>query len=170
MSADPDPAAPVEEVLQEIADAARARGVSLGVAESLTCGALASRLGAAPQAAEWFMGGVVAYDESVKFEVLGVTPGPVVTEQCASQMAVGAAELLDADIAIGITGVGGPEPSEGRPAGTVVMSVVAGGVPDTRTFHFPGEPEDVLRATVDAAVRLVAAALRRGGRAPSRPA
>lgn len=158
MDPEPAPRSSLDEALQEIADAARRHDLWIGVAESLTSGAVASRLGAAPQAADWFRGGVVAYHESVKFDVLGVTPGPVVTERCAWQMAVGAAELLAADIVLGVTGVGGPEPSEGSPAGTVIMAVVARGVHDYRSCHFPGEPEDVVDATVEEGVRLLAAA------------
>lgn len=147
-----------DDALQMIADTARAHGLGIGVAESLTSGALSSRLGAGPQAAEWFRGGVVAYDESVKFQVLGVTPGPLVTQRCAWQMAVGAAELLGADIALGVTGVGGPEPSEGHAPGTVIMAVVASGVHDCHSFQFPGGPEAVITGAVEEAVRLVAVA------------
>lgn len=54
--------------------------------------------------------------------------------------ALGAAELLDADIAVGVTGVGAAEPAEGNPAGTVIIAVVAQGARDSRSYHFPGEP------------------------------
>ena len=145
----------VKDNLQRITDFAREHGLQVAVAESLTSGALASCLGAAPEAADWFRGGVVAYDERVKFEVLGVTPGPLVTERCAREMAQGVARLLGADVAIGATGVGGPEPSEGKPAGTVMVAVRAPGVEDSRAFHFPGRPEAVISATVDEAVSLL---------------
>ena len=65
---------------------------------------------------------VVAYDEQVKFDVLGVEPGPLVSTRCAEQMAAGAARLLQADAVIALTGVGGPEPDEGKPPGTAVMA------------------------------------------------
>ncbi len=51
----------------------------------------------------------------MKFDVLGVQPGPVVTPECAEGMARGVGRLLGADVAIAATGVGGPEPSEGKP-------------------------------------------------------
>jgi nicotinamide-nucleotide amidase len=120
---------------------------------------VASRLGAGPAAADWFRGGVVAYDERVKFGVLGVTPGPLVTERCAREMAEGVARLLGAEATIGVTGVGGPEPSEGQPAGTVVVTARVRGVEHSRTFQFPGSPETVISATVDRAVDLLAQAL-----------
>lgn len=146
--------------VQEIADRARAHDLQVAVAESLTSGAVASRLGAGPEAAVWFRGGIVAYSESVKFDVLGVTPGPVVTERCAQEMAHGAARLLDADVTIGITGVGGPGPSEGNPPGTVIMAVTVQGDVDCRSFQFAGDPEEVLEATVAHASAMVAETLR----------
>ena len=122
--------------VQRIADILHEHGLHVAVAESLTSGAVASRLGAGPEAANWFRGGIVAYDEGVKFDVLGVTPGPLVTERCAREMAEGIARLLEAEAAIGVTGVGGPEPSEGQPAGTVIVAVRIGEVATSRTFDF----------------------------------
>ena len=146
--------------VQAIADLSREHSLRVAVAESLTSGALASRLGAGPEAAEWFRGGIVAYGPSVKFNVLEVTPGPLVTQRCAWEMAEGAARLLGADVAIGVTGLGGPGPREGKAPGTVIMAVTVWGVRSCRCFHFPGDPEDVIAATVDQAVSMVAATIR----------
>lgn len=149
----------MDDNVQRIATVLRDHRLHLAVAESLTSGALASSLGAGPEAAEWFRGGIIAYDESVKFNLLGVTPGPLVTERCAREMAEGVARLLEADVAIGVTGVGGPEPSEGNPAGTVILAVTAGGAGICRRFRFPGDPEDVMTATVEQALAMLAAHL-----------
>ena len=72
----------VDDESMEVAVAARliARGLTFGVAESLTGGLIASRLVNVAGASSWFRGGVVAYDSQVKFDVLGVPAGPVVTE------------------------------------------------------------------------------------------
>ena len=51
--------------------------------------------------------------------MLGVESGPVVTEAAALQMARGVARLFGADVALSVTGVGGPDPEEGKPPGTV---------------------------------------------------
>ena len=91
---------------------------------------------------------MVAYDESVKFDLLGVTPGPLVTERCAQQMAKGVAGLLGADASVAATGVGGPEPSEGKPAGTVILAVYAGGIGTCRGLSISGDPEEVIDTTV----------------------
>ena len=91
-----------------IAEAAQRLGVTVGVAESLTGGLLTARLAEAPEASTWLRGGVVAYRAEVKYDVLGVDPGPVVTASAARQMACGVARLLGADVGISVTGWGAP--------------------------------------------------------------
>ena len=76
--------------VKRIAELAGDRKVRVVTSESLTTGTVATRLGAGPDAADWFGGGIVAYQEPVKFDVLGVEEGPVVTAACARQMATGA--------------------------------------------------------------------------------
>src|SRR4051812_15107294 len=83
-SADPEDSS---RSLETVGRLAHERGLWVAAAESLTTGRVASRLGAGANASKWFRGGVVAYDERVKFDVLGVEPGPLVTEVCADQMA-----------------------------------------------------------------------------------
>src|SRR3954469_23217050 len=99
----------------DIAELADKRDATVAVAESLTGGKLACHLAAAPSSAEWFRGGVVAYASEVKFGLLGVPEGPVITEDCATAMARGTARLLGADGAVAVTGVGGPDPQDGEP-------------------------------------------------------
>jgi nicotinamide-nucleotide amidase len=150
---------PTDDDVELIARIARERGLWVAVAKSFTSGAVASRLGAGPEAAEWFRGGVVAYDESVKLDVLGVTPGPLVTERCARELAVGASRLLGADATIGITGVGGPEPSEGESAGTVVTAVQLHNEHLTRVDRWPCDPGDVIAASTQRAISPLAEVL-----------
>lgn len=145
--------------VQAIADLLRDQGRSLAVAESLTSGAVASRLGAGPGAADWFRDGDRRLRRVGQVRpARGHAPKPLVTERCARGLAEGVARLLKADVALGVTGVGGPEPDEGKPAGTVVMAVTAGGAETCRTFRFPGDPEDVIAATVERAVAMLAEA------------
>src|SRR4051794_20044695 len=107
------------QLAEQVASAAKRAGLRIAVAESLTGGLLASRLSAATDASDWFRGGVVAYDRAVKHELLGVPEGPVVSEAAARAMAEGVATMLRADVAIALTGVGGPEPQDDQPPGTV---------------------------------------------------
>ncbi|HEX6420309.1 MAG TPA: competence/damage-inducible protein A [Acidimicrobiales bacterium] len=132
----------VDDETMEHAVAARlvARGLTLAVAESLTGGLVASRLVEAPGASDWFRGGVVSYAPEVKFSVLGVPEGPVVSGQAAAAMATGVRDLLGADVGLGVTGVAGPTSLEGHPPGTVHLGAVVGdGDPATTSVRLPGD-------------------------------
>jgi nicotinamide-nucleotide amidase len=148
--------------VKRIAELAGERGARVVTSESLTCGTVATRLGAGPDAADWFGGGIVAYQEPVKFDVLGVDEGPVVTEACARQMAIGARQLLGADVAISCTGVGGPEPSEGKPPGTVILAVASGDEVVVRELALDGSPEEVLDETASQCLALLEEVLSEG--------
>ncbi len=137
-----------------LADALQRDGLTLAVAESLTSGLLASTIGAGDNASEWFRGGVVAYTNDVKFSVLGVPPGPVVSAECASAMAAGVRRLLGADVGIAVTGVGGPGEEEGKPAGTVFIGVSLSERAKVEHDAFAGPPSKVLETTVDRAIEL----------------
>src|SRR5690606_31745765 len=99
--------------------------------------------------------GIVAYEPQVKFGLLGVEPGPVVTEGCARTMAESGARLLDADLCLALTGVGGPDPDEGQPPGTVWFAVRSpdGTVAECRVFG--GSPAQVVAAAADHGLRLL---------------
>ena len=140
---------------EQIARLAQKRDVRVATAESLTSGQVATSLGAGPDASEWFAGGVIAYSMAVKQRVLGVREGPVVTAECAEQMATGLLELTGADVAVSTTGVGGPEPSEGEPPGTAYVCVATSDGATTRRLELEGDPEEVLEQTVEAALALV---------------
>jgi len=147
------------DLVDSLAEAFVANGLRVAVAESLTCGRIASALGAGHDTADWLAGGVVAYASDVKFELLGVEPGPVITAACARQLAEGVERLLRADVAVGVTGCGGPEPEEGQPPGTVFIAVRLAARTIERTYEFDGGPEAVLDQTVESALRLVREAL-----------
>lgn len=138
-----------------IAREAMARGLTVAAAESLTSGAIASALGKADDASIWFRGAVVAYASEVKFDVLGVRPGPVVCAECAGQMARGARRILGADWAVAVTGAGGPGTEEDQPPGTVFVAVA--GPDDVRVTHrlLGGDAADVVDRTVELALEML---------------
>ena len=152
----------VDDESMEVAVAARliARGLTFGVAESLTGGLIASRLVNVPGASAWFRGGVVAYDSQVKFDVLGVPTGPVVTEPAAAAMAEGAARVTGADVGLGITGVAGPDEQEGVAPGTIFVGLSFPGAPtQTRQLRVPGDRERVRQYGAISALDLLRRAL-----------
>jgi nicotinamide-nucleotide amidase len=119
-----------------VLDMCRQRDLTLGLAESLTGGLVAARLSAISGASDVLRGSVVSYASDVKFDVLGVTPGPVVSEPAAKEMAEGARKVLGSDIGVALTGVAGPLPQPGEPdvtVGTVCIAVIG--------------PDDAVRST-----------------------
>jgi nicotinamide-nucleotide amidase len=110
-----------------VLDALRARGWTLGIAESLTAGLVAARLAGIPGASDVLRGSLVTYASDVKFDLLGVTPGPVITEEAALEMAAGACRVLGSDVGLALTGVAGPDRQDDVPVGTVCLAVVGQG-------------------------------------------
>ena len=146
-------------LVDRIAELAQERGARVAVAESLTAGQISAQLGQGSGAADWYRGAVIAYDEEVKFTVLGVTRGPVVTDLCAREMAEGVRRLLQADLALGITGVGGPGPEEDRPAGTVHLAVATDSGTTSQEARLPGDPGEVVAAATRMALEELVSAL-----------
>lgn len=115
-------------VLRALAD----RGETLAAAESLTGGRVAALITALAGSSAVFVGGVVSYASEVKVQVLGVpdevvaTHG-VVSRECAIAMASGVRDLLGTTYAVSTTGVAGPGPTDGIPAGTVWLGVAGPG-------------------------------------------
>ncbi len=119
------------------------RGWTLGLAESVTGGLVASRIVAVPGASRWFRGSVVSYATDVKFGVLGVSEGPVVSETAAAEMASGARRVLGADVGLGVTGVAGPDTQDDQPVGTVFFASDIDGDVRVRRVQLPGDRDRI---------------------------
>ncbi|HEV3266775.1 MAG TPA: competence/damage-inducible protein A [Acidimicrobiales bacterium] len=129
-----------EETMEDVVAAQLlARGLTLAVAESMTGGLIASRLVNVAGASKWFRGGVVSYASQVKFDVLGVPEGPVVSAEAAEAMASGVRKLLGADVGLSVTGVAGPEEQDGQVAGTVFVGLDLGERVENVSFRLPGD-------------------------------
>ncbi len=141
---------------QDLAHAAQTRGLRVAVAESLTSGMLSNAVGAAPGAGQWFAGGVVAYAMDVKTRVLGVPEGTdPCSPQCAVHLARGARDLLQADIAVSTTGVGGPAPDGDHLPGTVYVGWSTTDADGDLLLRLDGPPEEVISQTTAHAVDLL---------------
>jgi len=134
-------------------------GRQLAVAESCTGGLLAEFFARSEDSSDWFRGGVVVYQRETKFDVLDVTPGPVVTEPVAREMAEGVARLFTADVAVSITGAAGPDPHDGAKPGTVVIGLLVDGNVTATTYSFAGDPGTVCAQARKEAVRMLRTAL-----------
>ena len=109
------------------------RGLTLGLAESVTGGLIAARLTDVPGASSVLRGAVVPYDRELKTAVLGAPDVNAVSSEMALAMAEGACRVLGADVGLATTGAAGPDPHEGAEAGTVWIGL-----------HLDGEGEAVL--------------------------
>ena len=112
---------------------------TLATAESMTGGLVSSRIVDTPEASTWFTGGVVTYASEVKFNVLGVREGPVVTEESAVQMAEGVRRLLGTDVGLSVTGVAGPDRQEDQPVGTAWLGVAMPTGSEAVHVRLPGD-------------------------------
>ena len=96
-----------------------------------------------PGASDVFRGSIVSYANDVKFEVLGVPRGPVISEEAAVAMAEGACRILGADVSVAVTGVAGPEKQEGQPVGTVWLATCVDGEAAALPVRLPGDRERI---------------------------
>lgn len=138
-----------------VLDMLRSRGLTLGLAESVTGGLVSARLTAVPGCSDVMRGCVVSYASEVKFDVLGVENGPVVTEEAAGAMAQGARRVLGADVGLALTGVAGPGEQEGRPAGTLCVGLALGNRTVTTTIRLPGQREQMRQFAVISSLDLL---------------
>jgi len=122
-----------------VAERLLARGVTLAVAESVTGGLIASRLVAVAGASTWFRGGVVSYASDVKYDLLKVPEGPVVSAEAAEAMATGVRTLLGSDIGLSVTGVAGPDEQDDQPVGTVFVGLSMGDALEHASLRLPGD-------------------------------
>ncbi|MDQ0613104.1 nicotinamide-nucleotide amidase [Microbacterium sp. W4I4] len=154
----------------QLVSALRERGWTLGVAESLTGGAVASEIVTVPGASAALWGAVVAYATPVKHTLLGVDAdllaahGPVHPE-VAVQMADGvrravAVDGRPADVGIATTGIAGPESPDGQPVGTVHIGVATPFGARSRVFVFEGSRDEIRAQARDAAIELALEAVR----------
>ena len=159
----------------ETVDAQVARllaGRRLGLAESCSGGLLAARITDLPGASEYMAGGVVAYSDEAKVELLGVDPALIeargaVSPEVAEAMAVGAIERFEADVAVSVTGIAGPSGgSEEKPVGYVCFNArLADGTAMARDPVIPGGRADVRERSALVAMHMLRTLL--GGGEPA---
>lgn len=120
----------VYDLSQQVGKLLRERHQTVAVAESCTGGLLGAAFTDVPGSSDYFVGGVIAYDNRVKVEQLGVPATVIeregaVSAETAAAMASGVKRLLGTDIALSITGVAGPGEEEHKPAGLTFIGLAA---------------------------------------------
>ncbi len=157
-------------IAERVINLAREKNIKLVTAESLTSGMIGSVLASVPGASDVFEGGIISYSYDVKEHLLGVSRDDLethgaVSEQVVRQMCVGALKNVVCNddlgnrcvdvISIAVSGVAGPGPSEGKPAGLVWFGISGCGDSYTKCMNFSGDRQEVRKLTVACALGLV---------------
>jgi PncC family amidohydrolase len=145
-----------------VGDACRTQGRTIGTAESCTGGLVAHLLTEIPGSSAYVLGGLVTYANAVKVALAGVPEATLaahgaVSAQTAVAMAEGARRRLDADLAVAITGIAGPDGgSVAKPVGLTYVAVADGDGDVVRRFVWDADRSGNKRASAGAALALVA--------------
>ena len=145
----------------QIGDLLRARGLKLATAESCTGGLIASRITDVPGSSEYFLGGVAAYAYEAKVALLGVSWDTLkaygaVSRETVIEMARGARKVLNADIAVSVSGIAGPGGGlPGKPVGTTWIGLSTSDGEWARLFHFDGDRVQNKSLAADAALQFL---------------
>jgi nicotinamide-nucleotide amidase len=157
-----------EDLAALVLDAARSNRLRIATAESCTGGLVGVRLTEIPGSSDVYVGGVVSYANDLKTGLLGVDPALVethgaVSEAVAMAMARGAAERINADLVVSVTGIAGPGGgSEHKPVGTVWFGLSYRGEVSARRSLFVGTRHDIRARAAQAALHLMLSRLREG--------
>jgi nicotinamide-nucleotide amidase len=148
-----------------VVEMCRIRGVRIAVGESCTGGLVGARLTAIPGSSAVFVGGVIAYADQVKVDLLDVARDVIaahgaVSEPVVRQMASGARARFDTEIGIGVSGIAGPGGgSPEKPVGTVWTAVDVHGAVRVFGRGYPGDREEIRARAAQAALDMVRSAL-----------
>jgi nicotinamide-nucleotide amidase len=142
----------------------RASNLRLAVAESCTGGLLGERLTNIPGSSDVFLGGIIAYHNDVKRDLLGVRVGDMerygaVSEEVAVQMAAGVRKKLGADVGVSVTGIAGPGGGTSEKPVGLVWVAVHGSEVKARRFHVGGDRAEIRQRAAQAALEMVRRAL-----------
>ena len=136
-------------------------GKTLVTAESMTGGGIGAALTAVPGSSAVYKGGVVSYTDKVKKTVLGVdgellNQYGAVSAPVAQAMATGVRQLINASIAVSVTGLAGPDGDKfGNPVGTVFIGFESDGFSIVKQYRFSGDRDAVRRQAVEEALKLI---------------
>lgn len=145
----------------QIGNLLRGRGLKLALAESCTGGLVGNRVTNVPGSSEYFLGGVVAYAYEAKAALLGVSWDTLnskgaVSRDTVLEMARGARKVLNADVAVSVSGISGPGGgTPEKPVGTTWISLVAEDGEWAKVFQFEGDREQNKSFAANAALQIL---------------
>ena len=145
---------------QRVGELLKAHNLTVATAESCTGGLVASRLTDVPGASAYVKGGVVAYWNEIKRNILHVKAETLekfgaISRQTALEMATNVREIFGTTIGLSTTGVAGPSTSEGKPVGLVYVAVVGENFSEVKECHLSGSRTEIKFQAADEAFNLV---------------
>jgi len=148
----------------EAIDGLREAGATVATAESLTGGLVCATLVGVSGASDVVLGGIVAYAPQAKVDLLGVDAALIaghgtVDGEVAAQLAIGARERFGATYGLSTTGVAGPDPSEGKPVGTVHVAIAGPDGVSATELQLEGDRDTIRTGTVDVVLSQLVARL-----------
>ena len=150
-----------EPLAEAVVSRLKAANLTLATAESFTGGLIGKLLTDVPGSSAVYMGGVISYTNQVKRRLLGVQPDTLrvytaVSRQTAHEMALGAREVVQADIGVSVTGLAGPDSDEtGRQPGLVYIAIDMPGMSFCKELHLPGNRAMVRKLAAEAVLELI---------------
>jgi CDP-diacylglycerol--glycerol-3-phosphate 3-phosphatidyltransferase len=158
----PTPTEAGDQAARDLGELLRQQGLTVSVAESCTGGMVGALITDQPGSSTYFVGGVIAYSDEVKRSQLGVSPDLLkrvgaVSSEVAQAMAEGARSRFGTDLAVGVTGIAGPD-SDGsaKPVGLTYVAVASAGGSASREYRFHGDRRSNRRQAAEQALRLLA--------------
>ena len=145
-----------EETMESVViDLLRHRGLTIGVAESLTGGLISARLSAVPGAVEGWRGAIVSHTDAVNRAMLNLPVVPTASAETAEAMALAVCQLLGADVGLAITGVTEPSEPQDQPVGTVFLGLAIAGAAEVQQVRLPGDRERIRQFSVISLLNLL---------------
>jgi PncC family amidohydrolase len=147
--------------LQQLRELCVEKNIFIATAESCTSGLLASRITSEDGSSSFFKGGIVAYENSIKIKLLGVSKSLIkektaVSLQVAEQMAEGARKIFLVDFSIATSGYAGPSGgTKLNPVGTVFIAVASSEIIISKRFLFEGNRQSIVDQTVVKAIDIL---------------
>jgi len=153
-------------LLKKMSNIFNKKGWTLTVAESCTGGLLGDVITNLPGSSEYFQGGVIAYSNQVKINLLKVSAellkkNGAVSPEVALSMARGVRKLLGSSVGVAITGIAGPDGgSEEKPVGLIYISVLTPELEVVKRFHFAGNRREIKTQSAETAIKLLISLLK----------
>ncbi len=154
-----------DSLLKSVVNLLEERRLTIAIAESMTGGLLSQYLTSIDGSSRYFMGSIVAYSYFAKEKVLGVPHHLIedfgaISKEVAEALAQNAAELLNTDIGVGITGNAGPDAQEGKPVGLVYVGLYYKGNTKVLEKFLSGSRSEIREQTVDFALNIILESLK----------